>query len=168
MAPSQVTFPDDKRLQPDEALLRDCRVETFRGPGPGGQKRNKTSSAVRITHQPTGLSAIAGESRSQSQNKSTALRRLRLRMAIELRQPIDPAGAKPDWFRLDVSPRNEHYPAVVGFVLDTLAAVDWALAPAREVLGVGSSHLIKFLQAHPDVWTAVQQARTARGLHPLK
>ena len=168
MADSQVTFSADKRLQPDDAFLRDCRVETFRGPGPGGQKRNKTSSAVRITHQPTGINAIAGESRSQSQNKTSALRRLRLRMAIELRQPTDPAGAKPAWFRLDVSPKNEHYPAVVGFVLDTLAAVDWALAPARDALGVGSSQLIKFLQADADVWTAVQKARAAKGLHPLK
>jgi protein subunit release factor B len=50
---------------PDNQLLADCRWEAFRGPGPGGQKRNKTSSAVRITHLPTGLSAIATESRSQ-------------------------------------------------------------------------------------------------------
>ncbi len=154
----------ESRLIPDEALLAACKVETFRGPGPGGQKRNKTSSAVRITHTPTGVHAIAGESRSQSQNKAMALRRLRLRMALDLRSPLTP---KPEWFRLDVSSKNELHPAVVGYVFDTLAAVEWALAPARESLGVGSSQLIKFLQSDPDVWATVQKERVAKGLHPL-
>ena len=157
----------ESRLIPDEALLTACKVETFRGPGPGGQKRNKTSSAVRITHVPTGVHAIAGESRSQSQNKAIALRRLRLRMALDLRAPVTLDSPKPDWFRLNVSPKNDLYPAVVGYVIDTLAAVEWALAPARETLGVGSSQLIKFLQADPDVWATVQKERAAKGLHPL-
>jgi hypothetical protein len=155
----------ESRLIPDEALLSRCRVETFRGPGPGGQKRNKTSSNVRITHTPTGLSAISGDSRSQSQNKEIALRRLRLRMAIDLREPFTPPP--PTWFRLDISPKNDHYAAVVGLVLDALATAAWALAPARDSLGVGSSQLIKFLKDDPDVWTAVQQQRAAKGLHPL-
>jgi hypothetical protein len=155
----------ESRLIPDEALLSRCRVETFRGPGPGGQKRNKTSSNVRITHLPSGVAAIAGDSRSQSKNKDIALRRLRLRLAIEQREPFTPPP--PAWFRLDVSPKNDTYPAVVGVVLDALAAVDWALAPARESLGVGSSQLIRFLKDDPDIWTAVQQHRAAAGLHPL-
>src|SRR5688572_28451772 len=73
----------------DDTLRRDCRWEAFRGPGPGGQKRNKTSSAVRVTHGPSGLSALAAESRSQARNRAKALERLRHRLAVELRRPVD-------------------------------------------------------------------------------
>src|SRR3954467_13483523 len=70
------------------ALLADCRFDAFRGPGPGGQKRNKTSNSIRLTHAPTGTIVIAGESRSQSENKARALRRLKLRLAVQFRRPI--------------------------------------------------------------------------------
>jgi ribosome-associated protein len=61
----------------DEALLRACEESFFVGSGPGGQHRNKTASAVRLLHVPTGLSVTATERRSQAQNRSVALRRLR-------------------------------------------------------------------------------------------
>ena len=61
----------------DEALLRVCEVSTFVGSGPGGQHRNKTASAVRLVHPPTGLTVTATERRSQAQNRGAALERLR-------------------------------------------------------------------------------------------
>jgi ribosome-associated protein len=61
----------------DEALLKACDVEYFIASGPGGQHRNKTASAVRLTHPPTELSVTATERRSQVLNKSVALERLR-------------------------------------------------------------------------------------------
>ena len=54
----------------------DIKVETMRASGPGGQHTNKTESAVRLIHLPTGLSVMAREERSQSQNKKLALARL--------------------------------------------------------------------------------------------
>src|SRR5678815_1596487 len=57
----------------DESLLRACDVSTFVGGGPGGQHRNKTASAVRLVHLPTGVTVTATERRSQAQNRSTAL-----------------------------------------------------------------------------------------------
>ena len=58
------------------ASRKDFRVDTFRGTGPGGQKRNKTESAVRITHIPTGMSEQSDETTSQHRNKSIAFRKL--------------------------------------------------------------------------------------------
>ena len=61
----------------DEALLRACDVSTFIGGGPGGQHRNKTASAVRLVHLPTGVTVTATERRSQLRNRGAALERLR-------------------------------------------------------------------------------------------
>lgn len=55
---------------------RQYKIETMRSSGPGGQHVNKTESAVRITHVPTGLSATAREERSQHLNKKLALTRI--------------------------------------------------------------------------------------------
>lgn len=56
--------------------LQDLRIECMRSSGPGGQHTNKTSSAVRVTHIPTGTTAIAQEERSQHMNRKLALSRL--------------------------------------------------------------------------------------------
>jgi protein subunit release factor A len=61
----------------DEALLAQCRVETFRAGGPGGQHQNVTESGVRLVHLPTGVRVVAREERSQHRNRATALKRLR-------------------------------------------------------------------------------------------
>lgn len=73
----------------DDTLLAECRIETFRAGGPGGQHQNTTDSGVRLTHLPTGISVTARESRSQHRNKRMAL--ARLRAALEERaQPEKP------------------------------------------------------------------------------
>jgi peptide chain release factor len=56
--------------------LCDVQFETFRAGGPGGQHQNKTESAVRAVHRPSGLSAVARDGRSQHRNKAIALERL--------------------------------------------------------------------------------------------
>jgi ribosome-associated protein len=61
----------------DEDLLHECEVETFRSSGPGGQHVNKTESAVRLRHQPTGLVVTSQQERSQHRNKRLALEKLR-------------------------------------------------------------------------------------------
>jgi len=58
----------------------DLKVEAFRSSGPGGQHMQKTSSAVRVTHLPSGLTAVCQSQRSQHQNKENALRILYTRL----------------------------------------------------------------------------------------
>jgi protein subunit release factor A len=65
-----------------QSLEREVRVETFRGSGPGGQHRNVTESAVRLTHQPSGVVVTASENRSQHRNKETAFERLKQRLQV--------------------------------------------------------------------------------------
>jgi DNA mismatch repair protein MutL len=72
---------DEALLQPNPARLNNCRVERFRGSGRGGQKRNVTDSAVRVTHEPTGVAAESDATRSQTRNREQALRHLRKRIA---------------------------------------------------------------------------------------
>ena len=56
--------------------IKDCRVDTFRSGGKGGQHQNKTNSGVRIVHTPSGAIGESRESRHQIQNKRTAFRRM--------------------------------------------------------------------------------------------
>lgn len=66
-----------KLPESDEDLLRECEVETFRSSGPGGQHVNKTESAVRLRHTPSGVVVSSQQERSQHRNKALCLRKLR-------------------------------------------------------------------------------------------
>jgi protein subunit release factor B len=65
---------------PDDVLLEECELDVFVASGPGGQHRNKTESGVRLVHKPTGVTVTATERRSQHENRSHALARLRERL----------------------------------------------------------------------------------------
>jgi len=69
-----------------DILKKQVILETYRSRGPGGQRKNKVETAVRIKHLPSGITVIATEHRSQSDNRRHAFERLRKRL-IKLNQP---------------------------------------------------------------------------------
>ena len=85
-----VPIPDD-----DEKLLAECRVDFLRAGGPGGQHQNTTESAVRLTHEPTGISVLARDQRSQHRNRKIALERLRRRLEEYNRPPKKRKKTRP-------------------------------------------------------------------------
>lgn len=152
----------------DADLLRECREERYKASGPGGQRRNKVTTAVRLRHEATGVQVQAEEGRTLEENRRRAVRRVRERIAIEVRTPFDPANPHiPPEFakyvsadaRLSVNPKNPDYPLVVAMAMDALAAAEGSYATGASALGVTTSQLTKFLQSDREVWRWISEGR---------
>ena len=78
-----------------ERLARDCEITPFKSSGPGGQKKNKTESSVRVRHVPTGITRIATESRSQLRNREAALERVWAELERRARKRKPRVATKP-------------------------------------------------------------------------
>jgi len=169
-----------RRLSEAE-LLRESEVDTYRASGPGGQKRNKTSSAVRLRHLPSGLIVIAEESRSQHENKAKALRRLKRATFLDLRDIIPADLLKPELVAdmpaiavaiedgsLHLRAKEERFWPAAGAVLDLLAAVSARVSDAAALLGISTGNLVSFLETDPKLWQQANNLRASHGQKPLR
>jgi hypothetical protein len=158
--------------QSDDELFAECEFDRYRASGPGGQKRNKTDSAVRLRHRPTGLIVTAADSRSQHLNRARALKRLRAALAYEVRRPPgDPptgAAGAVQGGKLTLRPRDPRFPPTAAWVLDLLLVAGGRISDVAERLGISTGNLVKFLAADPDCWQAANRVRAQTGQKPLK
>jgi hypothetical protein len=157
-------------------LLSGCEVDLYRASGPGGQKRNKTSSAVRLRHAATGLIVTAVESRSQHENRARALVRLRRAIALTQRNAVDATAAPPPFYAaalhrdpsLHVNTHHEDYCHVIQHVLDVLHANRASVADAAAGLSISTGQLVRFLAEDPDLWEHANRMRREFGQVQLR
>jgi len=168
----------------DPHLLDQCDVHVYKSSGPGGQHRNKVSSAVRLVHRPTGLTVHADDNRSQHQNKRLALRRLRLQIACMIRCPVDrlrpdpPAALKAflpassidqqTAGRIRINTKNESFYPIAAYLLDVLMAFEGKLSDSASYVGISTSNLARVLMSDRHVLSAAQNIRKAFNLPPIK
>ncbi len=147
----------------DDALLRQCTVVTCRGSGPGGQKRNKTSSAVRLLHKPSGISAENDESRSQHTNRLFAIRSLRLKIALKIRlaPPVAPLGKAP-------GVNSDPFLLWLARLFDMLDAVGYRISDAVPSVGLSTNQILKEIEKIPAAWQELNAQRTAHSLPTLR
>ena len=165
-------------LASDDALIAQCEVDRYRASGPGGQHRNKTESAVRLRHKLTGVSAIGEDSRSQSENKLHAVRRLRAAIALEVREPVRIDGYVPSprlaaFVAAGTAPLGAktrltgEYWASMADLLDLLVAGGLEIGATAKRLGMTTGALSKLLLHDEHVGRAVNDLRRAKQMRPL-
>lgn len=158
-----------------ETLLKQCEIRRGRRSGPGGQHRNKVETAIVIIHNPTGVRAEATERRSQEQNRRVAIARLRINLAVEVRNPCTPDDLPSELWqarctggRITISSSHEDFPVVLAEALDFVTASEFDVAAAACRLGSTSSQLVKLLKLESRALQTVNAQRQKRNVSRLR
>lgn len=159
----------------EDELLKSCTITKGRVSGPGGQHRNKVSTHITITHDPTNISAQAGERRSPETNRKVALKRLRYKLAIGIRIPVPDGDIRSELWRsrckkgkIACSSKHQDHPSMIAEALDVLDACGLDPSKASTRLECTASQLIKLIASHPPSLVYLNQEREKHNLHPLK
>lgn len=153
-----VDFDRDRVLAlDDEALAAECTLDFFKASGNGGQKRNKTSSAVRVRHKLTGLVASDSTERQQLRNRHLALAKLKMVIALEYRLlPAEPP------LRMECALEHTDYPLWCAHLIDVLDENEWELKNAAAFLGRSTTSLLKLIARDPLLWQFANREREKR------
>ena len=146
----------------DDELFKQCKCDFFKSTGKGGQKRNKTSSAVRLTHLIAGISASADDYRSQHDNRHLALKRLRFELALRCRCH---ENLKVD---LKISKKNSQYSLLIALLCDIIVNNQLNIKESATILSLSSNQLVKILYKDNKLWQYLQFLREQAGLSRLK
>jgi protein subunit release factor A len=187
MSAARITVPPPHPATlSEEALWKQVKFDRVRGSGPGGQRRNKVETGVELEHLPTGLRSIATERRSPEENRTRALFRLRLRLAVEVRVEhadettgpnADSSSAlvpSPLWQtrvregRIVCNPTHHDFPALLAEALDAVVRYGCDVKFAAGWLGCTTSQLVKFLADEPPALARLNQERADRHMPPLR
>ena len=156
---------NDRNLQlmlPETEFIRFCTLDFFKSSGAGGQHRNKTSSAVRVTHKETGLTAEDCTERSQHRNRNNAIQKLKLLIALNIRQP-----SESDLPRMECSMSAPDYPLFVAQVFDILEECGYDHKSSAAKCRISSSALLKKLARDPKIFQEFNRRRELLGLPKL-
>lgn len=161
-----------------EELEKQCRFETLRRSGPGGQNRNKVETGVRFYLDDQGLVGEATERRYQGENRKIALQRLRIELALTSRDVPELGADEPlagfRWFdrlvggKIRVSSESFDYPILVAEFFDVYEATGENLAASAAALHTTPSQIVRFLSQVPKTLEALNSLRIKRGLSRLK
>ncbi|KAK6919836.1 Peptide chain release factor class I [Dillenia turbinata] len=175
--PTNLTGRDFLSL-PDEKLLTQCQMDTFRVSGPGGQHRNRRDSAVRLKHLPTGIVAQAVEDRSQHKNRTSALQRLRVLLALKVRNSVylEAYSPPPELLQIlpakstirgsdcgqQIGPNNPKFIPGMQALLDLIHAVEGSISDAAKLLGLSTGALSRLILSDDSLRMAVNELRASK------
>lgn len=149
----------------DEDLLKLCRVDIFKATGRGGQKKNKTANAVRLTL--SHLTVYESKSRSKGENLKKALRKMRLAIAGDdhdflknrNRLPVTPVEIAPylNKGEIRINPKNVHFPIVVGYLMNSFIRNKGSWQKVGLDFGTSTTQIRRFAEKNPDLYRLIHQ-----------
>ena len=158
----------------DAELLAQCERRGLRIGGPGGQKRNKTESGVRLLHKATGIHVQAHRGRSQHRNQIIALRRLRQVVVTSCREPVDLGRYEvPKELGQLLLGRRGAVDRTVELLalkqlLDLFAECAGSTRQTAQHLGSGSARIARLLLSRDWLRPTVSAIRRSNDLPPLR